>query len=267
MTPSSDHRDADVVASQRSLRVTWADTDQEIAEAQRLRYQIFVEEMGASLRVPAQAPAAHDVDSFDEYCMHLMVRAGGTPRHGELIATCRVMSPAAARRAGGLYAESEFDLKALRGLRPHMLELGRVCVHPSWRKGPVQMRIWRAVIEWMQQLRLDSVIGCCSVSLSDGGKPAVRLWSRLKMAHLVEPDLQVRPWSRLRLRALNRDVKGSQASDAAVPPLMQGYLRCGAKLLGPPAVDRAFKSVHFPILLRLKDVPSRYGSSLLGTVA
>ena len=121
------------VASPR-LDVAWARSESEVREAQALRYQVFATEMGARLSIPKGAPAGHDIDMFDPFCEHLLVRAvepEGQP--GPVIGTYRVLTPAAAKRAGGLYSDTEFDLTRLRSLRGQMVELGRSCV-PCMRK-------------------------------------------------------------------------------------------------------------------------------------
>ena len=118
------------------LEVVWARDASDVLEAQRLRYQVFAEEMGARLAPPAGTPAGLDVDVFDPFCEHLLVRAydhEGEP--GQVIGTYRVLTPSAAKRVGGLYSETEFDLTRLRPLRGRMLELGRSCVHPDHRNG------------------------------------------------------------------------------------------------------------------------------------
>lgn len=130
-----------------SFRVGWADSQQEVREAQRRRFRIFATEMGASL--PPGSRPAHDTDSFDPFCEHLPVRAEGHERHGEVIATCRVLSPAAAQRAGSRYIDHEFDLEPVRGLLPRALEMGRVCVNPAWRNGLVVMALWRELGDCM----------------------------------------------------------------------------------------------------------------------
>ena len=120
------------------LDVVWARDIEEVRQAQRLRYQVFAQEMGARLAVPAGAPEGHDIDMFDPYCEHLLVRAkiaanGGDDEPGPVIGTYRVLTPAAAQRVGGLYSDTEFDLTRLRPLRAKMVELGRSCLHPDWR--------------------------------------------------------------------------------------------------------------------------------------
>ena len=48
------------------------------------------------------------------------------------------------------------------------------------------------------------------------------------------------------------------------PALIKGYLRLGAKVLGPPAWDPTFNSADLPIMARLEDLPPRYRKHFLG---
>ncbi|MEO8135985.1 MAG: GNAT family N-acyltransferase [Betaproteobacteria bacterium] len=250
--------DANAGAHPRSFGIDWAKSPEDIAEAQRLRFKVFVGEMGARLQTPADSPVDHDIDVFDSFCDHLLVRAAGAAQHGEVVATCRVLSPDGARRAGSLYTEHEFDLASVSDLLPHSLELGRVCVDPAWRNGFVVMAIWRELGKQMADQHLDTLIGCSSITLRDGDDTAARLWHRLKRTHLVAHGRQVRPWIALAMAADDEDLP------VAVPALLKGYLRCGSKLLGPPAIDTAFNTADFPMLMRLSDLPSRYGKRIFG---
>ena len=114
-----------------ALSVSWARHQDEVREAQRLRYQVFALEMGASL---PQTVSGHDIDLFDDYCEHLLVRDADSR---QVIGTYRVLTPAQARRAGRTYSDTEFDLTALFGLRERMVELGRsmrTCRLPARRR-------------------------------------------------------------------------------------------------------------------------------------
>ena len=257
---------APAVASRRSLHpgtsgaepsrftVAWARDESDVRAAQRLRHAVFAEEMGARLSVPAGAPAGHDVDVFDDFCEHLLVRApaGDDGEPGAVIGTYRVLTPGAARRIGGLYSETEFDLTRLRPLRPRMVELGRSCVHPDWRSGGVILALWGALGEFMARNGLETMIGCASVGMRDGGHVAASLWEQLRRTHMASIEWRVRPRLALPVEELR--------SDLAVepPPLIKGYLRCGAKLLGAPAWDPDFGTADLPLMMRIGDLPTRY---------
>ncbi|SFR95675.1 ornithine-acyl[acyl carrier protein] N-acyltransferase [Mitsuaria sp. PDC51] len=252
-------QDVVVDAARARFHVGWARTEDEVRQAQRLRYQVFVDEMGARLSVPAGAPAGHDIDLFDPFCEHLLVRT--LDEHGqpaEVIGTYRVLTPEAARRAGGLYSETEFDLTRLRSLRPRMVELGRSCVHPNHRHGGAIMALWGALAEFMVRNDLDTMIGCASISMRDGGHYAASLWRQLEGSHLADIAWQVRPRLPLPVDDLRQDLV------VEPPPLIKGYLRVGARILGRPAWDPDFNTADLPMIMRIADLPARYRKHFLG---
>jgi putative hemolysin len=240
-------------ASASRLSVSWASSEAEVREAQALRYQVFTTEMGARLPTPAGLPAGLDVDLFDAYCEHLLVRASdadGGP--GPVVGTYRVLTPAAAKRAGGLYSDTEFDLTRLRGMRSRLAEIGRSCVHPDHRSGGAILTLWGALAEFMARNGLDTVIGCASVSMRDGGHVAASLWRQIAADHLAPIDCRVRPRLPLPIEHLRQDLV------VEPPALIRGYLRCGARLMGEPAWDPDFNTADLPLMLRTADLPARF---------
>ena len=233
--------------------VVWARDEGDVRQAQQLRHLVFADEMGARLTVPHGSPAGHDIDLFDPFCEHLLVRARGVGGElGPVIGTYRVLTPANAQRVGGLYSDGEFDLTRLRPLRAKMVELGRSCVHPDWRSGGVILALWAALAEFMHRNALDTMIGCASVSMRDGGHFAASLWEQVRQTHLADLRWQVAPRLALPVDDLRRDLP------VEAPALIKGYLRCGAKVLGPPAWDPDFNTADLPMLLRIDDLPARY---------
>lgn len=242
------------------LEVVWACNEDDVRQAQQLRYQVFADEMGARLSVPQGSPAGHDIDMFDPFCEHLLVRAEGVDgEQGPVIGTYRVLTPAAAQRVGGLYSETEFDLTHLRPLRHKMVELGRSCVHPAYRSGGAILALWGALAEFMVRNQLDTMIGCASISMRDGGHAAASLWAQLRQTNLAPIEWQVRPRLPLPVDELQCDL------DVEAPALIKGYLRCGAKVLGAPAWDPDFNTADLPMLMRIADLPARYRKHFLGT--
>jgi putative hemolysin len=236
--------------------VSWARHQDEVRQAQRLRYEVFATEMGA--RLDTWIPG-HDVDLFDDYCEHLLVRDSRTL---EVIGTYRVLTPVQAVRVGSTYSDTEFDLTRLRGLRERMVELGRSCVHADHRHGGVILALWGALAEFMTRNRLDTMIGCASIPMlhegSVSGDAAASIWNRVKRTHLAPIELHVRPRLALPVEALDGSL------DVEPPALIKGYLRLGAKVLGPPAWDPDFNSADLPMLMRIADLPPRYRKHFLG---
>jgi putative hemolysin len=247
----------------QTLAVSWARDEEEVREAQRLRHAVFADEMGARLSPPVGTPPGLDADLFDPYCEHLLVRASdeGSDERGAVIGTYRVLTPAAARRVGGLYSETEFDLTRLRSLRASMVELGRSCVHPEHRSGGAILALWGALGEFMTRNRLSTMVGCASVSMRDGGHLAANLWEQLRHSHLAPIEWQVRP----RLPLPVEELRTAQPVEA--PALIKGYLRCGAKVLGPPAWDPDFNTADLPLLMRIEDLPAKYRRHFLDGAA
>lgn len=229
------------------VHVRWARDESDLRAAQRLRHLVFVGELGARIAPPRGTPPGLDADCFDPFCEHLLVCAGDL-----VVGTYRVLTPDAARRAGGYYAETEFDLTRLRGERAGLVECGRACVHPDWRQGGTILALWAALAAFMQRNGLEAMIGCASVGMRDGGHLAADLWAQLSVTHLAPIERQVRPRLPLPVEAL------TTGRHVEPPALLKGYLRCGAKLLGPPAWDPDFGTADLPLMLRLADLPTRY---------
>lgn len=241
------------------IEVSWAREAAEVREAQRLRFLVFAGEMGARLSTEVEG---HDVDAFDDYCEHLLVRDADT---GAVIGTYRVLTPAQALRAGGLYSDTEFDLSRLDHLRGRMVELGRSCVHPEHRHGGVIMTLWGALADFMVRNRLDTMIGCASIPMLHnglmGGDAAASIWRQLKSTHLAAPEYEVSP----RLPLPVDQLDGSLVVEP--PALIKGYLRLGARVLGAPAWDPDFNTADLPMLMRIEDLPLRYRKHFLGQSA
>lgn len=249
-SPGADNR------AETRLAVSWASHLDEVREAQRLRHDVFAGEMGARLatRIPG-----HDADLFDDFCEHLLVRTGDT---GQVVGTYRVLTPAQARRVGSFYSDTEFDLWRLRRLREQMVELGRSCVHPEHRQGGVILALWSALFEFMRRNDLDTMIGCASIPMLHNGlvtgELAAGIWHRLRQTHLAPIEYQVMPRLPLPVDRL------PAAADVEPPPLIRGYLKLGAKVLGPPAWDPDFNTADLPMMLRLRNLPLRYRKNLPG---
>ena len=235
------------------LAASWAVHADDVREAQRLRFRVFADEMGAQLRPAPGTPPGLDVDAFDAHCEHLLVRTAATdqaPARG--VGTYRVLTPMAARQAGGLYSDSEFDLQRLAPLRPRIAELGRSCTDPAYRTGGVILMLWAALADFMQRNSLDITVGCASIAMHDGGHTAASLWQQLRQTHLAAEEFAAFPRLPLPVHSLQGDL-------AVEPPaLIKGYLKCGGKLLGPPAWDPDFGTADLPMMMNLADLPAAY---------
>ncbi|ETB55399.1 phosphohistidine phosphatase, partial [Mycobacterium avium 10-5560] len=133
-----------------------------IEAAQRLRYEVFTSTPGFAL--PSADASGRDVDRFDEFCDHLLVRDDDT---GELVGCYRMLAPAGAIAAGGLYTATEFDIRAFDPLRPSLVEMGRAVVRDGHRNGGVVLLMWAGILAYLDRYGYDYVTGCVSVPIGD----------------------------------------------------------------------------------------------------
>ncbi|MFI7638391.1 GNAT family N-acetyltransferase [Nonomuraea sp. NPDC049400] len=216
----------------------------DVQAAQRLRHEVFAGEMGARLDSPV---SGLDVDRFDAYCDHLLVRDGH-----EVVGTYRLLPPG---RTDRLYSDAEFDLANLAPIRNGLVEAGRTCVHPDHRGGAVVALMWAGIARYMLSGGHQWLAGCCSVPLDDRGALAATVVERVPLGpeeYRVTPRTPWRPQS-------------AAPSDRFVPPaLLRGYLRLGSWVCGAPAHDRDFGTADFFVLLSMANVNTRYLRYFLG---
>ena len=180
----------------RNLHVGLATSQTEVLEAQKLRYRVFADEMGA--RLTTRSPGV-DRDLYDAFCEHLIVRDEDA---GRIVGTYRILSPSAAREVGNYYSETEFDITRLRHLKSRMVEIGRSCIDADYRSGAVITLLWSGLARYMLENKYDYLIGCASVSMADGGHMAASLYNRLKDEHLCPLEYRVFPRTPLPLAAV-----------------------------------------------------------------
>jgi putative hemolysin len=237
------------------LVLSLATTAEEVLEVQRLRYKVFIEAMGLSNLVN---DAGLDADDYDDCCDHLIVRDS---KSLEVVGTYRVMSPHAARTKGNYYSEQEFDLCRLAHLRDSIAEAGRACIHPDYRSGGVIMLLWAGLAAFMRRENCQYLIGCASVSLSDGGHNAAALYHALSDENLAPAEYRVQPRCPFPIHDRDAGVKPQ------IPPLIRGYLRSGAWVCGDPAWDPDFHSADLFMMLPLSKLDSRYARHYLKETA
>lgn len=233
-------------AAKPRLWMGLARSESEVREAQRLRWKIFAEELGARLRSPEPGV---DRDMVDPYCEHLVVRDQDT---GDVVGTYRLLTGSQARRLGGFYSDDEFDLTRLRHLQDRTVEVGRSCVHPGYRNGATIALLWAGIAEFMQRHRCEYLIGCASLGMADGGHTAASLYNRLRETSLSPIEYRVFPRCTLPLDRLDATLS------AELPPLVKGYVRCGAYVCGEPAWDPDFDTADLLMLLPLSRLDGRY---------
>lgn len=233
--------------SKYRLRVRFADNLEDLRAAQRLRHRVFVEEMDA--RLPKAEPGI-ERDRFDHYCEHLLVWDEDS---NQVVGCYRILTDRQAARAGGFYAQTEFDLTRVLAVPGRLAEVGRTCVHPDYRTGAVISLLWSGLARFMMMHRYDYLMGCASIPLAGGLEQVSAIRDRINTLHLSPPELRVFP--KTPFAALPEAVPGTPVT---LPPLIKGYLRLGAQVCGEPAWDPVFNVADLFVLLNFDRLSARY---------
>lgn len=231
--------------SESYLHVRLARTAEEIRAAQRLRYRVFVEEMRA--RIDCREPGV-ETDRFDPYCEHLLVLDSDN-----VVGCYRILTDTRAYEAGGYYSQTEFDLTRILPLPGRLIEIGRSCVHPSYRTGATIALLWKGLAEYITTNRVDYVIGSASIPLTTGTLRAQIIYERLARTHLAPALYRIFP----KVPLPKVQLTGIEATPE-VPALIKAYLRAGAQVCGEPAWDPVFNVADLFILLRTEAITRRY---------
>ncbi|MFP4639519.1 MAG: GNAT family N-acetyltransferase [Guyparkeria sp.] len=229
------------------LAVTFAVTAAEREACYRLRYRVFVEEMGA--RIP-EGHGGLERDRFDPHCHHLMVR---DRRSGAVVACTRILTDTQACLTGGFYSAQEFELDAIARLPGRVMEIGRTCVAPEARRGATIAMLWSGLARFMEIHRFGFLIGCASIPVDDGGAAAGKIAARLSRRHLAPEGRRVMP-----RHPVPRVAGDEEGEEPRLPPLLKAYMRLGAKIGGDPCLDEAFGCADLFILLESRDLQGRY---------
>jgi L-ornithine Nalpha-acyltransferase len=249
-----------------SLEVRLAVTRKDIRRAQKLRYKVFYEEMGAQPS-PTQQLSRRDKDAFDRVCDHLLVYdmayvSGPLKRpKPKVVGTYRLLRQDVAERNFGFYSATEFDIEPL--LRRHFglrfLELGRSCVLKPYRTKKTVELLWQGIWAYVLHHRMDVMIGCASL---EGVNP---IQLREELAFLNENAMASGEWHAAARpeRAVPMDLMPQQKMNArralaALPPLVKGYLRLGCRIGEGAVVDKQFGTTDVLIILPVANIDKRY---------
>ena len=226
----------------------------EIEQAQRLRFEVFNLELNKGLR--SSYARGLDVDEFDPYCDHLIVR---DLRSGDVVGTYRLMRGAQARRHIGFYSEKEFDLTQIMKLEGELMELGRSCSRKDFRDRALLPLMWEAVAEQVRAHNVRYLFGCGSLYSTDSTEVSA-IYSLLRRNYSAADDHRVFPVEKCKFHGLIDDVTiaDEQALFQKLPSLIKGYLRIGALVCGPPALDAEFGTADFFLLLDFASLKEEY---------
>ena len=245
-----------------SLETRLARNEREIDAAQAVRYRVFVEEMKAQV-APEAARLQRDIDSWDAVCDHLLVvdRAIEGDPEDQIVGTYRLLRHDVAMAHGGFYSDSEFAISELVSRHPEkrFMELGRSCVLPAYRTKRTVELLWQGCWAYALQHRADAMFGC-------GSFPGVRPEEHALALSFLHHNTGVRgEWTVSAKPELYREMDlmpveaiNARKALSAMPPLIKGYLRLGARFGTGAVIDRQFGTTDVLVVLPVAAIDRRY---------
>jgi len=238
--PSPDRRTAPAY----SVRLARGAPD--LRAAQALRFQVFNMELDEGL--PQSWDTGLDADPYDAVCDHLVVE---DTTEGALVGTYRMQTGQRAAAGQGYYSEREFDFTPFHAERPRILELGRACIHRRHRNFAVINLLWKGIAAYAAQHGTRYLLGCSSLTSRDAAE-GVAAAAVLLAAHAAPDAWCTRPQPGY---ACTAPAGAALPPPPVVPRLLSAYLALGARLCGPPAIDREFGTIDFLTWLDLESPP------------
>jgi putative hemolysin len=231
-----------IAAASSIYAVRFAVTAEDVAAAQRLRFEVFNLELNEGL--VSSHFTGRDEDRFDTVCDHLLVERADT---GEAVGTYRMQTGTTAAANLGYYSETEFDFAPFEPIRAEMVELGRACVHRDHRHANVLTLLWKGIAGYATAHNTRYLIGCSSLTSQDCAVGAATYEFFRTHRCLAERRFLTRPKQGFTC------AMDQCASDCPPPPkLLRAYLALGAKICGFPAIDREFGTLDFLTLLDIR---------------
>lgn len=230
----------EVLAAGRYV-VRFARTVEDLDAIQRLRFEVFNLELGEGLE--SAFATGRDHDELDLSFHHLLIACGTS---GEVVGTYRLQTSEMAARHG-FYSAAEFDLSGLPAeFLAEAVEIGRACVAKAHRNGRVLNLLWRGLALYLARNGKRHLFGCCSLTSQDPVEGLATL-NQLERAGQLHPSLRTPPLPGLGCD--DADPAAAATFPVHIPALFASYLSLGAKVLGPPVIDRQFRTIDFLVTL------------------
>jgi putative hemolysin len=251
-----------------NLEVRLANNRADVRRAQRLRYEVFYNEMSATPSLTAQI-RRRDQDAYDAICDHLLVIDKSAPGHGtqarsvgRVVGTYRVLRQDMRRGSRDFYTQSEYDIARLidrRSPEYMFMELGRSCVLKPYRNKRTVELLWHGLWTYIREHGVGVMVGCASFEGTDPDAHAMAL-SFLHHERLAPAEWRVRAHDHLHepMDRLARDKVDPRTALKALPPLIKGYLRLGAFVGDGAVIDHQFGTTDVLIILPVENIDPRY---------
>ncbi len=223
---------------------------EELDAVQKLRFEVFNLELGEGLE--ESYDSHRDRDEFDPVCHHLIVVHRDS---GEIVGTYRLQTSAMARAGQGFYSRTLFTLDLLPAVTlDDAVELGRACVALEHRNTQVLFLLWRGLALYVGTNQKRFLFGCCSLTSQDPVEGKTVMDHLEKNGH-VHPEFRVDPQPGF--ECYDDSVVGDASAKVVLPKLFRIYLRHGAKVCGPPAIDREFKTIDYLVIFDVASMTER----------
>lgn len=228
----------------------------DIRAGQRLRYEVFVEELGSTGPMVDHA-ARLECDVFDAHYDHLLLFDRARPG-APAVGAYRLMRGDMLAPGAHFYSEAEYDLDVLKASGRRLLELGRSCVHPEYRGGRALMLLWQGLLAYVKAHRVEVMFGVASFHGTDVAPLAAPL-SLLHHRHLAPESLrtQARPDHFQRMDLMTEGEIDRVAAMRAMPVLIKSYLRLGGFVGEGAYIDMPFNTTDVCIIVDMAMVPDK----------
>lgn len=242
------------------FEVRLAESAEDVAAAQRLRYKVFVEEMGAQAS-PQEHETRQERDEYDPYFEHLLLidtQADGDPLD-KVCGVYRLMRGSAAQAGIGFYGAMEYDLGKLENLDRETLELGRSCIAEEHRGGLGMHMMWDGLGKYVQKHEIGVLFGVASFHNADPA-PIAEALSHLYQNHLAPPELRVKAWPEhyAEMNVMPAEKINKRRALQLTPSLIKAYLRLGGYVGEGAFVDHDFNTVDVCLIMDTQTMTERY---------
>ena len=245
------------------LTLRLAENEADVYAAQRLRYRIFCEEMGAVANLAVQQQK-RDFDMFDDACHHLIVTDNNRIGDARVVGTYRILTRSNMPKVGSFYTETEYDISPLKTSTSEIMELGRSCVEQQYRTRPVIQMLWQGIGSFIAAKDIKLMFGCASFH-GVNVKEHHHALSYLYHYHLAPEAIRPKalPAHYVNMNLMAKEDVVPRAAINALPPLIKGYLRLNG-LVGDGAVlDYAFNTCDVSIVVQTDELKERYAQRYL----
>ena len=247
------------------LTLRLAENEADVYAAQRLRYRIFCEEMGAAANTAVQQQK-RDFDQFDEACYHLLVIDNNRVGDARVVGTYRLLTGTNMPKVGSFYTETEYNISPLKKFDGELMELGRSCVEQQYRTRPVIQMLWQGIGAFIMAKNIKLMFGCASFH-GVNVKEHHHALSYLYHYHLAPEGIRptALPAHYVNMNLMAKEDVVPRAALAALPPLIKGYLRLNGVVGDGAVLDYAFNTCDVSIVVQTDQMQERYAERYLPT--